>query len=68
MARLATLIAEKMEFFIPLPEHVMVDPKDREKPGLSLQLFPHPLSRLFLALLWKINVVQGDVRVMMLNK
>jgi hypothetical protein len=58
MARLATLIAEK-GFFIPLPEYIMTDPKDREKPGLFMELLPHPLSRLFMTLLWKINVVQG---------
>lgn len=45
----------------------MVGPKDREKPGLFLQLFPHPLSRLFLALVWKINAVQDGDAVVLSN-
>ena len=66
MARLATLIAEK-GFFIPLPEHIMVDPKDRDKPGLFLKLLPHPLSRLYMTLLWKINAEQDGDAVVLSN-
>lgn len=64
MARLATLISGS-EFFIPLVERIMTDPKDKEKPGLFLKLFPHPISRLFLVLLWKINSEQdGDAAIL----
>jgi hypothetical protein len=66
MARLATLIADN-EFFIPLPEKIMVDPKNREKPGLFLTLFPHSLSRLMLTLLWKINGEQDGDAVVLSN-
>jgi hypothetical protein len=64
MARLAALIAEK-DLFTPLPERFMTDPKDRDKPGLFLALFPNSLSRLFLTLLWKINgEKEGDAVVL----
>jgi hypothetical protein len=58
-------MAEQKDFFTPLPERLMTAPKDREKPGVFLQLFPHPLSRLLIVLLWKINSVQdGDAVVL----
>jgi hypothetical protein len=66
MARLATLISKK-EFFIPLGERIMTDPKDNEKPGLFLELFPHPISRLFLVLLWKINLQHDGDSVILTN-
>jgi len=61
------LITQK-GFFVPLPEHIMVDPKDRDKPDLFLKLFPHPLSRLLMTLLWKAiaAVNLGDGREMSL--
>jgi hypothetical protein len=68
MARLATLMIEKKEFFLPLAEHIMTDPKDSEKPGAFQQLFPHPLSRLLLVLMWRINREQDGDGVVLSNK
>jgi hypothetical protein len=65
VTRLATLIIEKKRFFFPMPEEIMTAPNDGEKPGKFVELFPHPLSRLYLALQWKINSEQeGDAVVL----
>jgi hypothetical protein len=66
MARLATLISGTGLFF-PVLENIMTDPNDKEKPGLFLELFPHPLSRLYLTLLWKINMEQDGDAVLLSN-
>ena len=68
MARLATLIIEKKGLFFPVLDYgIMVDPTDKEKPGTFLELFPHPLSRLFITLLWKINLEQDGDAVVLSN-
>jgi hypothetical protein len=65
MARLATLLSQAGLFYFPILEDIMTDLKDRQKPGQFLELFPHPLSRLYLTLLWKINAEQdGDAAVL----
>jgi hypothetical protein len=67
MARLATLISEQRGLFVPLREDIMTNRTDRSKPGLFLELFPHPLSRLYLTLLWKINLEQDGDAVVLSN-
>jgi hypothetical protein len=65
MTRLATMIIEKRGLFFPIMENIMTDPNDSEKPGLFLELYPDPLSRLFTVLLWKINQEQdGDATIL----
>jgi len=66
MVRLATLISDTGLFF-PVPENIMTVPNDKERPGLFLELFPHPLSRLYLTLLWKINMEQDGDAVVLSN-
>ncbi len=67
MARLATLIISKKGLFFPILDNIMLDPNDHEKPGTFLELFPHPLSRLFVTLLWKINLEQDGDAVVLSN-
>jgi hypothetical protein len=67
MTRLATLIIEKKGLFFPVLDSIMTDPEDDEKPGMFLQLFPHPLSRLYVTLLWKINMEQDGDAVVLSN-
>jgi len=65
--RLATLIIERKGFFFPIPEHIMTDPGDKEKPGKFLKLYPHPLSRLYTVLMWKIHREQDGDAVILRN-
>jgi hypothetical protein len=67
MARLVTTIIEAGMTWFPVAEHIMVDPKDVSKPGRFLQLFPQPLSRLYLTILWKINREQDGDGVLLTN-
>jgi hypothetical protein len=67
MARLATLIVKQRGLFFPLREDIMTDPADHNKPGVFLQLFPHPLSRLYLTLLWQVNREQAGDAVVVSN-
>jgi hypothetical protein len=65
--RLATLIIERKGFFFPIPEHIMTHPGDKGKPGTFLQLYPHPLSRLYTVLMWKIHREQDGDAVILRN-
>ena len=65
--RLATLIVSQGGLFFPILESIMSSPDDEEKPGAFLKLFPHPLSRLFVTLLWKINAEQDGDAVVLSN-
>ena len=66
--RLATLIVSQGGLFFPIPENIMTSlDDDEEKPGTFLKLFPHPLSRLFVTLLWKINAEQDGDAVVLSN-
>ena len=72
MPRLVSLMVDKKEYFLPIADRIMPDlvltaPEDGDgdKPGLFLELFDHPLSRLFVTLLWRINKEQeGDAIVL----
>jgi hypothetical protein len=65
--RLATLIVSQGGLFFPMLENIMTSHEDSERPGIFLNLFPHPLSRLFVTLLWKINAEQDGDAVVLSN-
>jgi hypothetical protein len=65
--RLVRHIVDAKLLFFPMLESIMTDPNDGEKPGAFLELFPHPLSRLYLTLLWKINREQDGDAVVLSN-
>jgi hypothetical protein len=65
--RLASLIVARKGLFFPILDSIMHEPSDSEIPGTFLKLFPHPLSRLLMVLLWKINSEQDGDAVVLSN-